>query len=57
MANQFTAGSALFSDSESFLSDLSVEDESLIAGGTYYDPKKKGSSDSDSPKKYGKESS
>lgn len=59
MANQFPPGSALFSDSESFLSDLSVEDESSIAGGTYYHPKKNGSSDSGSEykKKYGKESS
>ena len=38
------AGSALFSGSESFLTDLSQEDESMITGGTYYDPKKKNSS-------------
>ena len=38
------AGSALFSGSESFLTDLSQEDESMITGGTYYDPKKKDSS-------------
>lgn len=29
------AGSALFSGSETFMTDLSQEDESMIAGGTY----------------------
>ena len=42
------AGSALFSGSESFLTDLSQEDESMITGGTDYYPKKKDSSKSKS---------
>lgn len=46
------AGSALFSGSENFLTDLSQEDESMITGGTDYDKKKKGSSDSNSGKNY-----
>ena len=45
------AGSALFSGSESFLTDLSQEDESMITGGTYYDPKKKKNSSSKSKSK------
>ena len=50
-------GSALFSGSESFLTDLSQEDESMITGGTDYDYKKKNNSSSDSNKKYKEKSS
>ena len=42
------AGSALFSGSENFLTDLSQEDESMITGGTGYDNSK---SDDSSKKK------
>lgn len=37
---QYPAGYALFSSSESLVTDLSPEEESVISGGAYYDPHK-----------------
>lgn len=41
-------GFSLLSGSQSFLTDLSEENESVIVGGTNYNPHKKDDSDDDS---------
>lgn len=52
------SGFSLLSGSQSFLTDLSEENESVIVGGTYYNPKNKSDSDSDdSGKKYNQKES
>ena len=48
ISDRHPAGSALFSGSESFMTDLSQEDESIIAGGTFY----KDDDDKDDDDKY-----